>query len=70
MAETDLRDTPVPGAQANGSRERIEVENPATGGIAGTVPRMLPEDVAPMVERARAAQPGWWGMGFEGRTTD
>jgi acyl-CoA reductase-like NAD-dependent aldehyde dehydrogenase len=45
----------------------IEVENPATGEIAGTVPRMGPEDVAPMVERARAAQPGWWGIGFDGR---
>jgi acyl-CoA reductase-like NAD-dependent aldehyde dehydrogenase len=47
--------------------ETIEVENPATGGVAGSVPRMLPEDVAPMVARARAAQPAWWGIGFEGR---
>jgi acyl-CoA reductase-like NAD-dependent aldehyde dehydrogenase len=45
----------------------IEVENPATGAIAGSVPRMLPEDVAPMVARARAAQPAWWGIGFDGR---
>jgi acyl-CoA reductase-like NAD-dependent aldehyde dehydrogenase len=49
------------------STATIEVENPATGGIAGTVPRMLPADVAPMVERARAAQPGWEEIGFEGR---
>jgi acyl-CoA reductase-like NAD-dependent aldehyde dehydrogenase len=47
--------------------ERIDVENPATGAIAGSVPRMLPADVAPMVARARAAQPGWWGLGFDGR---
>ncbi|HEX2160900.1 MAG TPA: aldehyde dehydrogenase family protein [Thermoleophilaceae bacterium] len=45
----------------------IEVENPATGQIAGSVPRMLPEDVAPMVERARSIQPAWWGLGFDGR---
>jgi|SRR5215218_258006 len=45
----------------------IEVENPATGGIAGTVTRMRPDDVAPMVARARAAQPGWWDLGFDGR---
>ncbi|MEX1142530.1 MAG: aldehyde dehydrogenase family protein [Thermoleophilaceae bacterium] len=45
----------------------IEVQDPATGGTAGSVPRMLPDDVAPMVERARAAQPGWWELGFDGR---
>jgi acyl-CoA reductase-like NAD-dependent aldehyde dehydrogenase len=50
-----------------GHHDVIEVENPATGGIAGTVPRLLPADVAPMVARARAAQPGWWEMGFEAR---
>ena len=33
----------------------------------GTVPRMTPEDVGTMVARARAAQPGWEAMGFEGR---
>ncbi|CAN5471150.1 aldehyde dehydrogenase family protein [soil metagenome] len=48
-------------------REQIEVENPATGGIAGTVPKMGPEEVAPIVARARAAQPGWEALGFEGR---
>jgi acyl-CoA reductase-like NAD-dependent aldehyde dehydrogenase len=47
--------------------ETIEVENPATGEIVGSVPRMLPEDVAPLVARARAAQPTWWGLGFDGR---
>jgi acyl-CoA reductase-like NAD-dependent aldehyde dehydrogenase len=56
------------GTVANGAGgERIQVENPATGEIAGSVPRMLPADVAPMVARARAAQPGWWELGFEGR---
>ncbi|HYI81513.1 MAG TPA: succinic semialdehyde dehydrogenase [Thermoleophilaceae bacterium] len=47
--------------------ETIEVENPATGQIVASVPRMLPADVAPMVARARAVQAAWWGLGFEGR---
>ena len=47
--------------------DHIEVENPATGGIAGSVPRMGPEEVAPIVARARAAQPGWEALGYEGR---
>jgi len=47
--------------------ETIEVENPATGQIVGSVPRMLAEDVAPMVARARAVQAAWWGLGFDGR---
>jgi acyl-CoA reductase-like NAD-dependent aldehyde dehydrogenase len=59
---------PAAPAGVNGAEaERIEVENPATGEIAGSVPRMHPEAVAPMVDRARAAQPGWWAMGFDGR---
>ena len=65
MAETTM-DEPT-AAESNGARDMIEVENPATGGIAGTVPRMTPEDVRDMVARARAAQPGWEAIGFEGR---
>jgi acyl-CoA reductase-like NAD-dependent aldehyde dehydrogenase len=66
MAETTLKDSEA--AQGNGAApEQIEVENPATGETAGTVPRMSVEDVAPMVERARAAQPGWEALGFDGR---
>jgi succinate-semialdehyde dehydrogenase / glutarate-semialdehyde dehydrogenase len=44
---------------AGGERERIEVENPATGELLGTVPRCKAEDVAAAVERARAAQAAW-----------
>ena len=66
MAETTLKDSEA--AQGNGAApEQIEVENPATGEIAGTVARMSVEDVAPMVARARAAQPGWEALGFDGR---
>ena len=49
------------------ARERIEVENPATGALAGSVPKLTPEDVRVLAARARAAQPGWEAMGFEGR---
>jgi acyl-CoA reductase-like NAD-dependent aldehyde dehydrogenase len=47
--------------------ETIEVENPASGQIVARVPRMLADDVAPMVARARAVQAAWWGLGYEGR---
>ena len=46
MAETSVTDPAA--AQGNGAApEQIEVENPATGAIAGTVPRMSVEDVGP-----------------------
>jgi acyl-CoA reductase-like NAD-dependent aldehyde dehydrogenase len=45
----------------------IEVYNPATGERIATVPRRTPEEVTDLVARARAAQPGWEALGFEGR---
>ena len=65
MAETATVDDTT--AKSNGSRDQIEVENPATGEIAGSVRKMAPGEVGPMVARARAAQPGWEALGFEGR---
>jgi acyl-CoA reductase-like NAD-dependent aldehyde dehydrogenase len=47
--------------------DRIEVENPATGEIVGSVPAMSDADVAEMAARARAAQPAWEALGYEGR---
>jgi succinate-semialdehyde dehydrogenase / glutarate-semialdehyde dehydrogenase len=44
---------------ADREHELIEVENPATGRLLGTVPRCTPEDVAHAVDRARAAQKRW-----------
>jgi len=64
MAETALKDEV---ARSNGAGEQIEVENPATGGVAGTVPLMGLDEVRATVERARLAQPGWEAMGFDGR---
>ena len=42
----------------------IAVENPATGEVIAHVPDTTPEQVA---ELARAAQPAWEALGFEGR---
>src|SRR3954449_3212990 len=45
----------------------IAVENPATGATIREVPLTAPEDVRAVVERARAAQPAWESLGYEGR---
>src|SRR3954451_7770643 len=47
--------------------EAIEVKNPATGEVIGTVPAVAAEGVAEIVDTARAAQPGWEALGFDGR---
>jgi acyl-CoA reductase-like NAD-dependent aldehyde dehydrogenase len=47
--------------------ETIDVENPATGKVIRTVPVDSAEDVKAAAVRARAAQPGWEALGFEGR---
>src|SRR5919107_2926201 len=54
-------------AATNGARDSIPVENPATGEIVQTVPVVPPEAVADIVAKARAAQPAWEELGFEGR---
>jgi acyl-CoA reductase-like NAD-dependent aldehyde dehydrogenase len=53
--------------KAPATAEGIVVENPATGQVIRTVPIVAAEDVAAMVGRARAAQPGWAALGYEGR---
>src|SRR5665809_101283 len=45
----------------------IEVENPATGEVIATVPKLGAGEVVAMVARARDAQPAWAELGFEGR---
>jgi acyl-CoA reductase-like NAD-dependent aldehyde dehydrogenase len=49
------------------AKERIAVENPATGETLGYVDDMDAATVAAMVDRACAAQPAWDALGFEGR---
>ncbi len=45
----------------------IAVENPATGELITTIPALGADELSAMVERARAAQPQWEAIGFEGR---
>jgi acyl-CoA reductase-like NAD-dependent aldehyde dehydrogenase len=47
--------------------DTIEVTNPATGEVIRSVPVVAPQDVAPLVARARAAQPAWEALGYDGR---
>ncbi|HSD78893.1 MAG TPA: aldehyde dehydrogenase family protein, partial [Solirubrobacteraceae bacterium] len=54
-------------AAAAADRPQIEVENPATGEVVAAVPDLSPAEVAELAARARAAQPGWEALGFEGR---
>ena len=51
----------------DGAGQEIAVENPATGEIIRTLPVTSPAEVGEMVARARAAQPAWEALGFEGR---
>jgi acyl-CoA reductase-like NAD-dependent aldehyde dehydrogenase len=37
----------------------IDVENPATGTVIRSLPVTAPDEVAALVARGRAAQPGW-----------
>ncbi len=53
--------TPAPAAAG------ISVENPATGGVVGTVPSIDNAELAEMAQRGREAQPAWEAMGFDGR---
>jgi acyl-CoA reductase-like NAD-dependent aldehyde dehydrogenase len=56
-------------AETNGgpAASTIPVENPATGELITTIPVLGSEEIQAMAQRARAAQPGWEAIGFEGR---
>src|SRR5690242_12529930 len=45
----------------------IEVENPATGEVIRRIPAVAPDAVGQIVATARAAQPAWEALGYEGR---
>ncbi|HEY1359558.1 MAG TPA: succinic semialdehyde dehydrogenase [Thermoleophilaceae bacterium] len=51
----------------NGQGKTIDVTNPATGEVIATVAAADSKQIAEMAKKARAAQPGWEGLGFEGR---
>ncbi len=66
MASVDQTETVAQNGDA-AAGGGIPVENPATGAIIATVPKLSAEQVAEMAARGRAAQPGWEALGFEGR---
>jgi acyl-CoA reductase-like NAD-dependent aldehyde dehydrogenase len=45
----------------------IAVENPATGEVIAHVPDLGPDAVAELARAARAVQPAWEALGYEGR---
>src|SRR5918999_14869 len=47
--------------------DTIDVENPATGQVIRSLPVTPLDEVGDLVARARAAQPAWEALGFEGR---
>jgi acyl-CoA reductase-like NAD-dependent aldehyde dehydrogenase len=61
--------TPETTPETNGkpTGKTVEVHNPATGALIGTVAACSPEEVTAMVDRARLAQPAWEALGFDGR---
>jgi acyl-CoA reductase-like NAD-dependent aldehyde dehydrogenase len=64
MASVEQR-TP---AETNGAAAAtIAVENPATGEVTGTISVLGAEECQALAQRARAAQPQWEAIGFEGR---
>jgi acyl-CoA reductase-like NAD-dependent aldehyde dehydrogenase len=59
--------TAEPAATATAARRTIDVENPATGEVIGSITALGPDEVREMVARARVAQPAWEALGFDGR---
>jgi acyl-CoA reductase-like NAD-dependent aldehyde dehydrogenase len=53
--------------RGDASSATFTVENPATGQTIATVPDLDAAQVRTLVERARAAQPAWEALGFDGR---
>ncbi|MBV9197156.1 MAG: aldehyde dehydrogenase family protein [Solirubrobacterales bacterium] len=54
-------------SSGNGGGANITIENPATGRPVATVPVRGSTELEEMARRARAAQPGWEAIGFDGR---
>ncbi|HEV2062862.1 MAG TPA: aldehyde dehydrogenase family protein [Solirubrobacteraceae bacterium] len=67
MAGVEDRVAPQSTNGAADSADEIAVINPASGREIARVPDMSPEQVGDLARRARAAQPGWEALGFEGR---
>jgi acyl-CoA reductase-like NAD-dependent aldehyde dehydrogenase len=61
-----VEEHPATNASATAAGD-IAVENPATGEVIARVPDTTAEQVAELARAARAAQPAWEALGFEGR---
>jgi len=59
--------TAAQSTNGRGSGAEIPVENPATGEVIAHVPDLHADRVAELAVLARAAQPGWQALGFDGR---
>ena len=55
------------GGNGQSATETAPVSNPATGQPLAQVPALSREETLALVDRARAAQPGWEALGFDGR---
>jgi acyl-CoA reductase-like NAD-dependent aldehyde dehydrogenase len=53
--------------ETGSSAATIGVQNPATGELITTVPLLGEGELRGLAARARAAQPAWEALGFEGR---
>src|SRR5687767_13975885 len=67
MAGVEERVAPESTGNGTAPSGEIVVTNPATGREVGRVPDLSGEQVAELARKARAAQPGWEALGFEGR---
>src|SRR5689334_10136408 len=47
--------------------QTFDVVNPGTGSVVGTQPIHDADDIGARLEQARAAQPYWAALGFDGR---
>ncbi len=55
------------GTNGGSGSASIPVENPATGELITTIPMLGVAEIEQLVAGARAAQPGWAALGFDGR---
>ena len=65
MASVDT--TAAQSTNGHGTGAEIPVENPATGEVIAHVADMRADKIAELATLARAAQPGWQALGFDGR---
>ena len=55
------------GTDGAGPKATFSIDNPATGETIAELPSLTEQQVAELVRRARAAQPAWEALGFDGR---